>query len=230
MNILRNRNEVIAYTIDKNINPNLYISVQNGEVVVKAPWYLSRNQIQEIVEEKKRWIMEKLKEYEIAKEGYIQGDTVMLLGQNYRIKMRYRNIKAPQLDLQENDIKITIPNKYKKIEKEDILKVLIEKMYQTVAKREVEEVMEKTRILLGFAPEDYVIKKMKQVLGTCDENKVITINPDIVKYRPEIIEYIVLHEFFHLKYKNHTKRFYQEIQNYIPDYEKYKLELINMKY
>ncbi len=62
MNILRNRSQIITYTVDKNINNNLYISVQNGEVIVQAPWYFSKNQIQEIVEEKKRWILEKLKE------------------------------------------------------------------------------------------------------------------------------------------------------------------------
>ena len=56
MSIHRNRNEIITYTVDKNINNNLYISVQNGEVIVQAPWYFSKNQIQEIVEEKKRWI------------------------------------------------------------------------------------------------------------------------------------------------------------------------------
>ena len=40
-----------------NYKNNLSISVQNGEVVVCAPWYLSRNQIQKIVEEKRNWII-----------------------------------------------------------------------------------------------------------------------------------------------------------------------------
>ena len=33
---------VIAYTIDRALNNSFYISVQNGEVLVKAPWYFSR--------------------------------------------------------------------------------------------------------------------------------------------------------------------------------------------
>ena len=46
----------------------------------------------------------------------------------------------------------------------------IDKMYEQIAKVEVERAMEKTRILLGFAPEDYEIKKMSDTFGKC-ENK-----------------------------------------------------------
>ena len=33
---------VITYTVNRAMNTGLYISVQNGEVMVKAPWYLSK--------------------------------------------------------------------------------------------------------------------------------------------------------------------------------------------
>lgn len=56
-------------------------------------------------------------------------------------------------------IKISLPNKYKKANNEKILDMAIDKMYEQIAKVEVERAMEKTRILLGFAPEDYEIKK-----------------------------------------------------------------------
>lgn len=230
MNLLRNRNDIITYTVNKNINNNLYISVQNGEVVVKAPWYLSRNEIQEIVEEKKRWILEKLKEYEIAKEGYCNGKVVRLLGENYQVKIRYKNIKAPQLDLEEKEIKITIPNKYKKVEKEDLLKVLIEKMYQTVAQREAERAMEKMRKLLKIAPEDYTVTKMNDRLATCSDDKKITINTNIAMYSEKVIDYVILHQFCHLKYKKHVKGFYEMIRKYMPDYEKYASQINNLQY
>ena len=79
-------------------------------------------------------------------------------------------------------------------------------MYEQIAKVEVERAMEKTRILLGFAPEDYEIKKMSDTFGKCKNNK-ITINPEIVKYERDIIDYIVLHQYCHLKYKTHSKSF-----------------------
>ena len=60
------------------------------------------------------------------------------------------------------------------------------------------------------------------------EDKKILINPRIVKYKREVIEYIILHEFCHLKYKNHTKSFYNMLEKYMPDYKKYEIK--NIKY
>ena len=68
--------------------------------------------------------------------------------------------------------------------------------------------------------EDYEIKKLKNKLGKC-ENQKITIHPEIVKYSRETIEYVVLHQYCHLKYKNHCKSFYELIAKYQPDYEEF---------
>ncbi len=45
------------------------------------------------------------------------------------------------------------------------------------------------------------------------------INPDIVKYSRDVIDYIVLHEFCHLKYKTHSKVFFEIINKYMPNYK-----------
>lgn len=230
MGFFRNKTGVITYTIDKNINNDLYISVQNGEVVVQAPWYFSRNQIQEIVEEKKRWILEKIKEYEIQKQQYLSGRIVKILGKNCSINIIYENRKAPNVNLEENVIEIQLPNKYKKVNNTEVLKILVEKMYKVIAEREIERAMEKTRKLLGYAPEDYEITRMNKMLAKCSQDKKITINLEIVKYRREIIDYIVLHEFAHLKYKTHSKKFYEIIKKYEPNYEKYEEEISELQY
>ena len=220
MGFLKNKSGVITYTIDKNIKNDLYISVQNGEVVVSAPWYFSRNQIQEIVEEKKRWIVEKIKEHDQKKENYINTGIVRILGEDFAINIRYKNIKTLTVDIEESAIKIELPNKYKKVEEKELLKVLVEKIYKIVAQREVERAMEKARIQLGFAPEDYKIEKIDNALGKCMQDKTIIINPEVVKYKPEVIDYVVLHEFCHLKYKIHSKGFYEMIRKCAPNYDK----------
>ena len=45
MSIFGRRDNVITYTVNKAVNTNMYITVQNGEVVVNAPWYVSKKQI-----------------------------------------------------------------------------------------------------------------------------------------------------------------------------------------
>ena len=151
---------------------------------------------------------------------------VPVLGIDYKVKIVYKNIKITELDIENKTIKISLPNRYKKLQNEKILDLAIEKMYEQIAKVEIERAMEETRILLGFAPEEFEIKDIDN-LGKC-VNKKITINPNVVMYSRKVIDYIVLHQYCHLKYKSHTKGFYKLLETYMPDYKKYEAILLNM--
>lgn len=215
---------IITYTVNKNFNNALYLSVQNGEVIVKAPWYYTQDQIQNIIEEKKNWILKKIEEYEKNKEKeYIRNEIVKLLGEDCKVIINYKNLKKPTLTVEGKNIKISLPNKYKKLNRDEILVKLIEKLYDVVANQEIEVIMEKVRKSLGFAPEDYIIKRIENKMADCTtEIGVIAINPDIVKYDRETIEYILIHEFCHLKYKTHCEKFNKMVKANIPNYKKYE--------
>ena len=172
-------------------------------------------------------IMTKKINLKITIEETAERHPVPVLGTDYKVKIIYKNIKIAELDVEDKIIKISLPNKYKKANNERILDIAIDKMYEQIAKVEVERAMEKTRILLGFAPEDYEIRKMSEELGRCEENK-ITINPEIVKYDREVIDYIVLHEYCHLKYKSHCKSYIKMLEKYEPNYKKYERFVANI--
>ena len=171
-------------------------------------------------------IMTKKINLKITIEETAERHPVPVLGTDYKVKIIYKNIKVAELDVEDKIIKISLPNKYKKMSNKEILDLAIEKMYEQIANVEIERAMEKTRIMLGFAPEEYEIAKMK-TLGTCKERK-ITINPEIVKYNRKVIDYVVLHQYCHLKYKTHSKRFFEMLEKYQPDYKKCEEILLNI--
>lgn len=233
MSLIKSRNNIITYTVNKSEISNCYISVQNGEVVVSAPWYLTANQIQNMVEEKRQWILSKLKEYKTPtniKANTIKNQTIKILGKDYSIIINYKNIKGPNISLENDIVNITLPNKYKKTDLNAVLRVLVEKVYIKLAEKEIDLAMEKARITTGLAPEEFEIQKMDGILGKCTQDKKIIINPDIVMFNRQIIEYIVFHEFCHLKYKNHSKKFYELVEKYVPEYVKYSKYINNYQY
>ena len=156
----------------------------------------------------------------------IEKHPVPILGVNYKVKIMYKNIRITELNIEKNTIKILLPNKYKKMDSEKILELAIEKMYEQIAKTEIERAMEKIRIMVKFAPEEYEIKKM-DTLGRCEKQKII-INPKIVTYNRDIIDYVVLHQYCHLKYKNHTRSFFNMLEKYLPNYKKCEEILLNI--
>ena len=44
-------------------------------------------------------------------------------------------------------------------------------------------------------------------------------------YNRKIIDYVVLHEICHLKHMNHSKKFYEMLAKYMPDYKEAEAEL-----
>lgn len=231
MKILSEKRSVLTYTVDKDFyNTNLSISVENGEVVVCAPWYFTRNQIQKIVDEKREWILNKIKNYDKKLENKKEIRTTNILGKEYNININFKNIKRPELNLNNEEIFINFPLQYKKRNIDNILEIVLRKMYITISENKIEEIMEKTRIKLGFAPEEYIIKKMDNKLAICLDMNRIIINPEIMKFEQRIIEFIVMHEFCHLKYKTHSKGFEKIMKDNIFQYEKLKKEIENEGY
>ena len=155
--------------------------------------------------------------------------SVKIFGVSYELKVMYKRIKSPKLDLKERQIEISLPTKYKKIENDIIIEMLLQKMYDAIAKKELEVIMEKVRTTLKFAPDDYKIMRLDKRLGKCLANKLI-INPDIVKYRKDIIEYVVFYEFCKLKINKTSKKFYDLLKQYMPNYENYAYELVGVQY
>ena len=151
----------------------------------------------------------------------IERHPVPILGIDYKVKIVYSNIKYPQLDVDEKLIKISLPNKHKKSNNEKILDLAINKMYNEIARVEIERAMEKYRMLFGFAPENYEIRKINNDFGRCSNGKII-IDPEVVKYDREFIDYVVLHQYCHLKYKIHCKSFWDMVELYEPKYEYYE--------
>lgn len=229
MSIFKNKSNVIPYTVTKAIHSDFYIGVEAGEVVINAPWYFSKKQIRQIVEERKQWILSKMQEYANQNNVYTDGGSIYVLGISHQVRIYYKATKTPTINLVNKTIEVILPNQYKKLEDTQILKILIEKLYDKIASQEVERAMEKARILLGVAPEDYKIEKMKNKIASCaTDEKVITISPDIAMYNRDIIDYIIIHEFCHLTYKTHAKSFWKLLEKYVPNYQRYENMLQNL--
>lgn len=64
------------------------------------------------------------------------------------------------------------------------------------------------------------IKNIKTAYGVYhSKNNFITFNTEIFKYSKEIIDYVVIHELAHMKFMNHSQKFWDEVGIYCPNYK-----------
>ena len=230
------KSNVITYSVSKTNIDNIFISVVNNEVKLTVPSYFTNKQIEQILIEKKEWIYKKLSNnLKVQSIPYVKGtmpynpEFINIFGEKYHIDLVYGNIISPKLDLDEKNIQIILPIKFKNSDNSDLLKVMLQKMYIKILDAELDSILESARINLGYAPEDIEIVKGTNYIAKY-ENRKIYINPEIVKFDKETIEYIIYHEFCHIQYKTHSKKFYEILQNFFPNFKKIEEGLVDYKY
>lgn len=72
---------------------------------------------------------------------------------------------------------------------------------------------------VGVTPSKVNIKKMRTRWGSASKNNVINLNEHLLKAPKGAIGYVILHEICHLKIRNHSHRFWELVQKFMPNYE-----------
>lgn len=69
-------------------------------------------------------------------------------------------------------------------------------------------------------------RTMKTMWGNCRPQRgIITLNRRLADVPRECAEYVVLHEFAHFIYPNHSKQFYELVEKYMPDWREHRKRL-----
>ena len=200
---------------------NTYIQIKDGEVIIKTSPRSSIKYIECIVNSKVDWINKKLQEQSTKQSiTYKNGSMVRVLGKLYTLKIMYVDSKRNALNMDNQYLYCDLSKDCK-----ENVKKLIDKLYKYIATEEVPSAMEDLKVRTGLAPLECNIKNLKATWGICSSKKKISINQNLMAYSRHAIEYVCLHEICHLKHMNHSKKFWNMVEYYMPDYMEAKKEL-----
>ena len=160
---------------------------------------------------------------------------------NLEYEIKYSKIKNVYIQIKDGKVIVKAPRRVSKKEIEKILEQKSEWIRKTMeketkkqekkplyTKEEFKEIVEKHVNELikqtGLMPNKITIKQIKYAWGSCSSKKNITINLELIKYSEQAIRYVILHEFCHIKYMNHSKDFWNLVAKYMPDYKLVKKE------
>ena len=159
-------------------------------------------------------------------------------------EMIRKRIKNIYIHIKEAKVIVTIPYK---MEKEKAISVVEEKkkwIFDRVRKQKQnlkeEKMTEKELEILkqivqekipfyaekiGEYPNKVRIKDLNYAWGSCSTKRNISINEKLAKHSEKEIEYVILHELCHLKHMNHSKQFWNLVEENMPDYKSIRKEL-----
>ncbi len=221
--VVQCRKYPITYTlVTKQVkNINMRIS-SKGEVVVSANPFVPMDKIDDFVSSKVSWIVKHQKSMqERSRKSMIDDKHIVLFGNS--LKIRKTTGKYNHVSYDKDTLYVQCREQ---ADPEKVIRQFLDKLCRDVF---LDIATLTFRSLSDYHLEfpDVKIRDMKSRWGSCTPAKnSITLNRKLIHYPFEFIEYVVLHEFVHFIQPNHSKAFYNIIENYMPDY-KTRMEMVN---
>lgn len=200
--------------------------IKNNIVRIIAPKTLSDIELESFINKKSNWIERTLRanklKTKIVTKDFESGEQFLYLGKKYKLK--FISDSNDLIKLKSGEIQVcinTLKFEDKKHRKKIVQNWFKEKALSFLTKMTLEIAQE-----IKLNPKLVKIRSYKSRWGSCNSKDVITYNWKLIMAPKSIIKYVVIHELCHIKYLNHSKKYWNEVAKYVPDY-KYKKHWLN---
>ena len=196
----------VDVVIKKKLMKNIYFRINNeGQVYVTCPLFTSNYEINKLLNKNNK-SLEKMYERYLIQNSKKQD--ILFLGN----KLNFIQYNKCMLD----DNNIYAPS--------------IEKANLYLAKISLDIFQERMRLYIDDFPSipsfRLRVRKMKTRWGVNNfKSKTITLNTELIHYRYECIDYVIVHELSHFYHKDHSKYFWKCVEEHYPNYKLIRKEL-----
>lgn len=217
----------VEYELQRKDVKNINLRIKADRTIfVSANPRVPDEIIEEFIRSKSDYILKALAHYEeLARyapkpKQYVDGESFRIFGHDRRLKVMEG--KKNNVDHDESYITLTVKDptdrelKQKLMDRwlnsicKDTIQSLCDAVYPKFQKYEVE-----------FPNIRY--RNMISRWGSCQPKRgVLTFNYALVEAPISCIEYVVVHEFTHFLQPNHSRKFYQQLAMFMPDWEERK--------
>ncbi len=206
-------------TLSIGVNPDL-------SIVVTAPKTADLDSVKRRVRKRAKWILSQQNFFEsflppASPRRYVSGETHYYLGRQYRLKIIKSDCEGVRLV--GRHIEINQNGDRSKARIRELLDEWLLSRARIRFAQGVENCHHKLRKLELPLPA-VRLRRMTKRWGSCTR-QAIYLNRDLIKAPSHCIEYVVMHEFCHLKYRGHDKRFYDLLTRAMPDWQQRKRRL-----
>ena len=192
---------------------------RNGIIAVRPPRGFSPEQVDAVVESKRMWIYRNLAEWRdlnataVVRE-WVNGESFLYLGRSYRLAL----VAGQDADLQLKEGRFCL--KRSLIEKggEGAARKVFEAFYSAKGEKRISERVAYFAPKVGVRPSGTTVKELGYRWASCAKGDLLAFHWKCMMSPPKIIDYMVVHELCHLRQRNHSDAFWNEVDKVMPDY------------
>jgi len=204
----------IQYKIVRSDRKSIALVIDSeAKLTVRAPFGAKGSEISALINQKKRWILEKQKKFSALNTKHSpvifkNGENILFLGSNYtfkvsnvtRIKMSGENIIVP-----------------KGFKKEKVVAWM-----KKEAKKLITERLEKHAAIIGVRYSSVRLSGARTRWGSCSGKDNLNFTWRLIMCPLAAIDYVIVHELCHITYKNHSPGFWAMVKHVCPKFKEQK--------
>lgn len=206
--IIRSNRRTVALTIDRQ-----------GNLVVRAPQRVNIAEVEKFVALKQRWIQKHRQQVLAripAQNCYRNGGEFLFLGQGYPLRItgdyhQKLHFYQGEFILSERQL--------------GLAKSLFADWYRTQAKYLLPKRAGFWAAKMGVSYSRLTITGAQTRWGSCSAQGSINFSWRLMAAPLEVVDYVVIHELAHLTHRNHSQKFWREVEWFMPDYRAAKIWL-----
>lgn len=200
---------------------NIRLTIGNdGIVKVSIPRWVPYKEAVRFAYSKLDWIKSK------TPRQNLRYDT-QRIGKNHQLIFRLTNKSTITTRLNDLEAIVFYPNT-KDIKDPDIqlaAKRIVKKALMSQAKQLLPIRLKQLADKYDYGYSSVVIKSLKSRWGSCDSHKNITLNLYLMELPWELIDYVLLHELNHTKVMQHGPKFWDSLEERLPNYKELRKQL-----
>jgi len=216
---------VYTHIVDPRLK-HIYLTFDDeGQLLIKSP-KVSQRQIEKVLIKKSAWIKNAQKRV-LNKKGkklrFEEGEAVYFRGKPFPLHLKEHSKKRSRLHFDEHEGFVL---EFSLFDTEKFQK-LVDRFYKEAAEKFIPPLIDLYSDRMQLFPGKVSFRKAKKRWGSCSNSNAISFNYMMMKLPDNVIEYIVVHELAHIRYKHHQKNFWDLVEFTLPGYRQQEKELKN---
>jgi predicted metal-dependent hydrolase len=199
------------------------LRIDDNGLTIAMPLRASEKWLNSVLQEKARWILEKLEGWKKSKPAPLQwGDAqpVSFLGEQLTLRVVDSLFDAPPL-LRGRQLFVHVTESANQA----VIEPTVTQWYRCEA-----EVLFRQRVahyapLLNVSPSEVKLSSARTQWGSCTARGTVHLNWQLIKMPLRLLDYVVVHELAHLIEMNHSAAFWRVVKSACPAYAKLRREL-----
>lgn len=229
----------VAYEFKRGKRRTIGFQVGDRGLEVRAPRWVPQHEVDAALRERQEWIVRKLREARLRSErkelgriAWRDGATLPYLGETLLVVLDPRHgfsgagaelhVDSSTLPgVARSTLHVGLPHSADASQVRDAVQAWLMRQ----AREHFSQRLSHFAPDLGVSWRRLSLSSASTRWGSAGADGSIRLNWRLIHFRPEVIDYVVVHELSHLRHMDHSPRFWRTVETLVPDYNRLRAEL-----